>query len=255
MSSTKPPPTHEYFSWLSSSMAQHEELARSLVANRAEKGRIVESVVKSALRAILPKRFELGTGFIMNSVGTSSSQMDLVIYDNFYNSPILLEGGLGLFPIECVYAFVEVKSVLDQPAITQIAQAVSAVRRMAVDKRYVGYGSLADTSGNSQVAEVHFQDDLPPRSYAFALRSKITQQDTLIAALAKATEANDTHLHGLAIMDSDLLVEQRAYTSPHAFDVRSEQVFSKFAVSVLSGIQSFQMRPAALQRYLAARAQ
>ena len=107
----------EYTAWLASSLSNYETLAKTLIKHRAEKGRIVESVVKSALRAILPERFSIGTGFAITASGRSSSQLDLVIYDGFSNSPIILEGGTGLFPIECIYGFVEVKSVLDSAAI------------------------------------------------------------------------------------------------------------------------------------------
>src|SRR5262245_21166661 len=47
----------EYTEWLASSLSRYEALARRLVHHRAEKGRIIEGVVKSALRGILPGRF------------------------------------------------------------------------------------------------------------------------------------------------------------------------------------------------------
>jgi Domain of unknown function (DUF6602)/Resolvase, N terminal domain len=101
----------EYTEWLASSISRYEALAKSIVAHRGEKGRIVEGVVKSALRAILPGRFSIGTGFAITSSGKTSPQLDLVIYDALLNAPIILEGGIGLFPIECIYGFVAVKSV------------------------------------------------------------------------------------------------------------------------------------------------
>ena len=114
-----PVPTTEYATWLAASLANYERLARHLIKHRAEKGRIVESVVKSALRGILPGRFSIGTGFAITESGQTSSQLDLVIYDGLFNSPIILEGGTGLFPIECVYGFVEVKSLLNGDEIEQ----------------------------------------------------------------------------------------------------------------------------------------
>src|SRR5215216_1254544 len=85
----------EYTEWLRSSLSSYEALAKTLVKHRAEKGRIVESVLKGALRSILPGRFSLGTGFAITASGKSSSQLDVVIYDGFLNSPIMLEGGTG----------------------------------------------------------------------------------------------------------------------------------------------------------------
>src|SRR5262245_17316602 len=93
---------HEYTEWLGSSLSRYEALAKSLVVHKAEKGRIVESVVKEALRSILPGRYSLGTGFIVTSSGQSSPQTDIIIYDGLDNKPVILEGGTGLFPIESV---------------------------------------------------------------------------------------------------------------------------------------------------------
>lgn len=107
----------DYTAWVQTSLQNYEALAKRLVKHHGEKGRIVESVVKSALRSILPGRFSIGTGFAITASGRTSSQLDLVVYDGFFNTPIILEGGIGLFPIECVYGFIEVKSVLDGEAI------------------------------------------------------------------------------------------------------------------------------------------
>src|SRR5258708_27724709 len=127
----------EYTVWLKASIARYEELAKNLMRHRAEKGRIVEAVVKTALRSILPGRFSIGTGFAITASGKASSRLDLVIYDANFNSPIILEGGTGLCPIECIYGFIEVKSKLDGPKIAGVAKAIETVRGLASEKRYV----------------------------------------------------------------------------------------------------------------------
>ena len=77
----------EYMEWLSSSISRYEELAKQAIAHHGENGRIVESVLKSALRAVLPHRFSIGTGFAITSSGRVSSQLDIIIYDNLFNAP------------------------------------------------------------------------------------------------------------------------------------------------------------------------
>jgi hypothetical protein len=142
-----------YAKWMQSSLLHYEELAKSLVQHKAEKGRIVEGVVKSALSTILPKRFSIGTGFAITSSGNTSSQLDIIIYDALNNSPIILESGLGLFPIECVYGFIEVKSVLNKMGIVRFTEAVGTVRSFAKEKKYVLYGRHNDDNGNPLVGE------------------------------------------------------------------------------------------------------
>jgi hypothetical protein len=72
-----PVPTTDYTMWLTASLSNYEKLARALVKHRYEKGRIVESVVKRALRGILPGRFSIGSGFAITASGQTSCQLDL----------------------------------------------------------------------------------------------------------------------------------------------------------------------------------
>ena len=84
-----------------------------LIGHGGEKGRVVEGLVVELLESFLPKRFSIGSGIIVTSSGQVSSQTDIVIYDNFHNAPIKMHHGFSVFPIESVYATIEVKSTLD----------------------------------------------------------------------------------------------------------------------------------------------
>ena len=73
------------------------ELAQ-LMPHYGERGRIAEEIIKNVLTRTLPKRFSIGTGVIFSADGQVSSQTDIVIYDNFHNSPLLSEFGSCVFP-------------------------------------------------------------------------------------------------------------------------------------------------------------
>lgn len=244
-----------YAKWLASSLSRYEELARAMVKHRAEKGRVVEGVVKSALRSILPGRFSIGTGFVISASGHTSSQLDLVIYDGHFNAPIILEGGTGLFPIECVYGFVEVKSVLNTKGVEDAARAIGAVRRFSGDKRYVAYDVRSDEDGNKVVGEVELSSSLPPRAFVFAINSAYSELSSLENDLRDATHRNDAHVHGLAVMDKDWFLQQRAYRNPHEFNCREGQALSAFCAKVLGSIQSITVWPASMKRYLGLRSE
>lgn len=244
-----PSPASDYVEWLSDTMGRYERLAKSLVQHRGEKGRVVEGSLKAALRALLPERYKLGTGFAITAKGRSSPQLDIVIYDDFENSPILLEGGLGLFPIECVYAFVEVKSDLNTEGINQVAESIRVVRELAKDKVYVGYEPRERTPGQIEVSGVSISNPLPPRSFVFALRSTLSR-DTCIETINRKMTDHDAHVHGLAVLDKGLFVRQRAYTVPFQFDAYDNRTFARFADNVLRCVQSFPMMPAEMTPYL-----
>jgi hypothetical protein len=241
----------EYTEWMTSSLLHYETLAKSLVTHKAEKGRIVESVVKSALSTILPRRFSIGTGFAITASGKSSSQLDVIIYDALNNSPIILTGGIGLFPIECIYGFVEVKSTLDKTAIESSTAAIGTVRRFANEKRYVIYGPHADKNGNTIVGEYEYSDHLSPTSFVLAIRSPYTAIEKLKDTLTVFTETNHAHIHGFSVIDKNWFISQIAYTTnPHEFVCQENQSFAVFCTTVLDCIQSINVGAASMKRYL-----
>jgi hypothetical protein len=240
----------EYTAWLQNSVSSYEALAKSLVKHKAEKGRIVEGVVKTALRAILPGRFSIGTGFAINSGGVASSQLDLVIYDAVYNAPIVLEGGTGLFPIECIYGHVEVKSRLNRAEIGSITKAIGNVRKIALDKRYAHYVSQDNGSGKTVAVEQEILTKLAPKAFVVAMISAYGSISSLEATLREQTELNGAHIHGLAVLDKDWFFTQQPYKNPHQFSRREEHALAAFCAAVLANVQSMSMGPASMRRYL-----
>jgi hypothetical protein len=249
--SPEPPARTEYAAWLTSSLQTYEKLAKTLVDHRAEKGRIVESVVKSALRVILPGRFSIGTGFAITASGKSTSQLDIVIYDGLFNAPIALEGGIGLFPIECIYGFIEVKTRLDQKTtIEKVTRAIASVREFANEKRYVAYGEYEESPGKKVVGEHEVSNPLSPRSFVLAFNSVYADIRRLEAKLKECTEKNDAHVHALAVLENDWLIRQWPHRNPHEFICEEGQAFAKFCAAVLETIQSIPVAPASMKRYL-----
>lgn len=80
--------------------------------HQGEKGGIRERRVVDLLSKYLPKRYGIGTGHIIDSKGGMSNQTDIVIYDAFNGMALPIDNDYSLFPIECVYAAIEVKSKL-----------------------------------------------------------------------------------------------------------------------------------------------
>ena len=245
-----PSQVSEYTGWLRSLISSYEALGKTLVAHRAEKGRIVEAVVKTALRAILPGRFSIGTGFAITASGKTSPQLDLVIYDAMFNAPIILEGGTGLFPIECIYGFVEVKSSLDGNEIEAATKAIGIIRSFADEKRYAVYEARKNERNNPVSVQLEVPVRLAPRSFLFAINSDYGDIDSVAARLKQATVKNAAHLHGLAVMEPEWFLAQTAYTDPPEFVHHKGQSLAWFCASVLDNIQSMPMSPASMSRYL-----
>ena len=127
----KPSRHTSYFSALQLIADQSQRLIASLMPHHGERGRIAEEIIKGVLLRTLPKRFSVGTGVIVSAAGDVSAQTDIIIYDNIHNSPLLSEFGPGVYPVEIVYATVEVKSVLTKAELRKSIDAIQRIRTVA----------------------------------------------------------------------------------------------------------------------------
>jgi hypothetical protein len=106
-----------------------EEL--SVVPHRGLKGGEAEGLVKTFLREHLPKRFGVGSGFIIDGFDTVSRQTDVIIYDAL-NCPVYRASeDAAIFPSDNVAAVVEVKSRLDKDQLTHAFENILATKQLA----------------------------------------------------------------------------------------------------------------------------
>jgi len=85
-------------------------LRSKLLKHPGELGTAREQILRDFLRAHLPKRFEVSTGFAFDCNGQMSKQLDVVIFDATVCPRIEIPGHKFLFPCEAVVAVGEVKS-------------------------------------------------------------------------------------------------------------------------------------------------
>ena len=90
------------------SAAIRQDFAR----HRPSAGANREDLVKQFLIGHLPKRFGVSTGLIVSHDDMFSSQADLVVVDDQNNAPLYPESSNKLWPVEAVYALIEVKTHL-----------------------------------------------------------------------------------------------------------------------------------------------
>ena len=81
--------------------------------HQGEKGGIRERRVKDFLKALLPSKYGIGSGHVIDSQGQISYQSDIVVYDAHEGLALPVDDYYSLFPCECVYAVLEVKSELN----------------------------------------------------------------------------------------------------------------------------------------------
>jgi hypothetical protein len=77
-----------------------------------EFGAFREAVTRDYLKAFVPQRMAVDTGFVVNANGRISSQCDIVIYDRTVTPLLQSANRQRFFPVESVCAVGEVKSIV-----------------------------------------------------------------------------------------------------------------------------------------------
>lgn len=230
------------------------------LSHLGERGRNEEERVRRFLRRVLPQRFSVGSGIIVssNKMLGSSSHMDVVIYDEFYNAPLHRELTSDVYPVEMVYATVEVKRRLEKKDLPKILSDIQKIRAIGAERWYVAYAAVpksAADSGQSITGQLQFRLSKPaPRSYLIAIRHKgWASIDAFVNDLTSALDAAPTHIHGIAVLDADWYLTLKAYSTPSAgLKPATGNSLLRFVNKLLPDIASMPMQQMSFDRYLSA---
>lgn len=94
------------------------------------RGSAREEVLKDVICQLIPEKFRIGDGVIVDIDGTQSKQQDLFVYDAF-NSPVFLKTEKSLVvPVESVYSTIEIKSTLTKETLRQSIANIRSVKML-----------------------------------------------------------------------------------------------------------------------------
>jgi hypothetical protein len=235
-----------------------------VLTHSGERGRNDEQNLREFLSRILPKRFSIGTGFIVSAdlATPPSRQTDIVISDQFWNPALYRELVAGVYPVETVYATIEVKGVLQKAPkgnrrTTDLDEAlinIARIRTLAKHKKYVEYIAVdksADEPGNKVVGQQVYTMKTSPRAYIFAYskkgwRSRDAFRESLENHLRRHPGA---HLHGILVLENEWFAFQEPYNPQIAVHVFEGNALIRFVNAMLRGIQSIPMGIASIDDY------
>ncbi|EHU2434056.1 MULTISPECIES: DUF6602 domain-containing protein [Acinetobacter] len=110
---------------------QHRlETARKSFSHPGTKGDASEEVWLQMLKTYLPQRYQADKAFVVDSTGTFSEQIDVVIYDRQYSPFIFQYQGQIIVPAESVYAIFEAKQTINAKYVEYARQKVASVRKL-----------------------------------------------------------------------------------------------------------------------------
>ena len=111
------------------------------VSHHGGKGALREDAIRKFLAEHLPGKYTIGQGEIISSENRVSGQLDVVIYDANICPALIVSADHSVFPVECVYGAISLKSHLDS------AELADAYQNIASAKRIMPRGSFTHQSG------------------------------------------------------------------------------------------------------------
>lgn len=117
-------------SGLHEDIQQKLAIARRSFAHPGTKGDASEQVWLEMLQAYLPQRYQAASAHIVDSNGTFSDQIDVVVFDRQYSPFIFKYQGQTIVPAESVYAAFEAKQSINAAMVNYAQKKVASVRRL-----------------------------------------------------------------------------------------------------------------------------
>lgn len=103
----------------------------SQVTHRGSKGSIRErEVIKEYLEKYLPGNIGIANGECISTDGTVSPECDIILYEKNTTPYLIHKDGYQVFPIECVYGVIEIKSKLDKAQLKDSIEKITKIKSM-----------------------------------------------------------------------------------------------------------------------------
>ncbi|WDD96916.1 DUF6602 domain-containing protein [Thalassomonas actiniarum] len=120
----------DYIINLIDSAKREANLLASDIEHHGIAGQIREIALNKCIVPFLTHSFKCGTGKIIDTEGSLSDQIDLVVYHSKLAPALLINSELGIFPAECCAYAIEVKSTLTATEIKDSIKKAKSVRRL-----------------------------------------------------------------------------------------------------------------------------
>jgi hypothetical protein len=104
--------------------------AAETITHDGERGRSTENDWLAILRSYLPRRYAVDGGIAVDSLGRTSDQIDVIIFDQQYTPALLETATIRLIPAEAIYAVFDAKPEISGTTLSYAADKAASVRRL-----------------------------------------------------------------------------------------------------------------------------
>ncbi|MFG3603757.1 DUF6602 domain-containing protein [Micromonospora chersina] len=169
------PVVEEYWTGVLRRLQAEVGIFNDLITHQGEKGRANELSLAQMISRLIPQRYAVGSGVLIDSQDSSSSQTDIVIFNQTDEPALLAQSTQVLFPIENVALCVEVKTTVGKEEIEDaLSKRDSMLDLKPVTGRFPAY-ALVGFEGESSVDTLakHLEDGDRRLDLALILREGI----------------------------------------------------------------------------------
>jgi hypothetical protein len=124
------PVVEEYWDGVLKRMQAEVDVFSRLVRHQGERGRENELAFVRLLAGLIPRRYGLGSGMVIDAADAFSKQMDIIVFDQSDEPTVMAQTTQLLFPVEQVRAAVEVKTTLNAEEIRDCGQKRASLGRL-----------------------------------------------------------------------------------------------------------------------------
>src|SRR6266852_3018057 len=163
----------QYYQGIVQQLRSEVDSINSLFQHQGVKGSGNESVLRELLTKFIPKRFGIGTGVVIDRNGTQSRQCDIVIYDTMLYPSLLSLTNVHFFPVDIVYATIEIKTTLTSDSIKEALTNIASVQQL----NFIN-DQFADTDIRNGSFSFNTYTPQPPLGFIFAYNSNTQQFET-----------------------------------------------------------------------------
>lgn len=125
-----PPNLRDLFFALQGELTAGLETSRRAIRHPGALGSATEEGWRTMLGNHLPWRYCVSKAFVIDSSGTLSDEIDLVIHDRQYSPLLFKHQGALYVPAESVYAVFEIKQALNAKNVRSAIDKAASVRRL-----------------------------------------------------------------------------------------------------------------------------
>jgi hypothetical protein len=106
--------------------------ASAEIGHSGSKGTVREHFLCDFLRERLPQRYGIGSGEIAaRTRNTLSRQCDVIVYDKLNGVVLYSSDNMQVYPVDCVYGIIEVKSALSKAELLDALEKIKVLKEMA----------------------------------------------------------------------------------------------------------------------------